>query len=236
MKILLADKSEILTMALKSQLERTHDVRVCHDGVSAAQMLFEDCPDLLLLDMSLPGLDGFAILQTLRDSSRCVPVIALSNELSDFERNWLRSLGVECLLLKPCAICQVMLRIHAVLGNIDSNDIATTSERILLALGLRMNLLGFDYIDCAIKMLAENPSLTLTKELYPAVAAFFGVTSQSVERSIRTAIHDAWSRRNEAVWRMYFSCNRDENIPCPNNSTFLVRLSRCLHRSEIKIG
>lgn len=239
MKILLADNSEVFTTALKNQLDRVHDVRTCHDGVAAAQMLFDECPDLLLLNMGLPGLDGFTILQNLRDSGRNIPVIALTPQMSNFERNWLCSLQVDSVLLTPCTVCQTMLRILAVMdrgSNCEKSNMETVAKRMLLSLGLRMNLVGFDYVENSLELLAVNPNLALTKELYPAVATCFNVSSQSVERSMRTVIRDAWNRRNEAVWRLYFPSGVDGSIPCPNNSTFLVRMARCLTDIEKKTG
>lgn len=231
MKLLLADSSEVFCNALESQLDRLHDVQVCHDGVMAAQLLFESSPDLLVLDMMLPGLDGFTILQSLKDAGQRVPVIVTAYNLTQFEYDWLQSLQVDCVLLKPCSICQVMLRIHEVLqhhANAEKSSFDNMVERILLSLGLRMNLVGYEYVCWAVRFLAEDPGRTLTKEIYPAVAAACDATPQGVERAIRTVLRDAWSRRNEAVWRMYFPRERSGMIPCPQNGTFLSRIAACL--------
>ena len=114
MKLLLADSSEVFCNALESQLDRLHDVQVCHDGVMAAQLLFESSPDLLVLDMMLPGLDGFTILQSLKDAGQRVPVIVTAYNITQFEYDWMKSLQADCVLLNTCSICQVMLWIHEV--------------------------------------------------------------------------------------------------------------------------
>ncbi|MBO5316920.1 MAG: response regulator [Oscillospiraceae bacterium] len=238
MKLLLADSSEMFCAALKTQLERSHEVQICHDGLTVAQILFDNCPDLLVLDMMLPGLDGFTVLQTLRDTGRCVPVIVLANRLTQFEYNWLQSLQVDSVLIKPCTICETMMRIQEVARYHNGREACAsaggTLERILLSLGLRMNLAGYEYVSLASQFLSEDPGRTLTKEIYPAVAAVCGATPQSVERAIRTVIRDAWMRRNENVWRLYFSVGRDGSIPCPQNGTFLMRIAGCLMQLKKK--
>lgn len=239
MKLLLADSSEMFGNALKTQLAHRYEVSVCCDGAETARKLLFDGPDFLLLDMGLPGLDGFTILQALRNSGRKIPVVALVKELTQFEYNWLISLGVDCILEKPCTICQTMVRICELLRYYtDSKTVGedAEAERILLALGFRMNLAGYACICQAVRLLADNPDQTLTKEIYPAVAALCGGTPESVERSMRTAIRDAWNRRNESVWMLYFALGRDGTVPCPKNGSFLLRIAGCLTVGRRKIG
>lgn len=239
MKLLLADSSELFCTALKSQLDLSYEVQVCHDGVTAARLLFEDCPELLVLDMSLPEMDGFTILQTLRDTGRDIPVIVLTTRLTVFEYNWLQALCVKCILMKPCTICETLLRIHEVTRSCvgqQGSFVDDAAERMLLCLGLRMNLSGYQYVAMAVRLLFRNPEQTLTKEIYPSVARMCGATPQSVERAIRTVIRDAWSRRNESVWRLYFPSGRDGSIPCPQNGTFLARIAGCLIQLSKKSG
>lgn len=232
MKILLADRSEMFCKALKAQLEHNCRVDVCYDGLAAAQMLFDHCPDLLVLDMDLPGLDGFTILQSLRDMGKELPVIALVSNLTEFEHNWLQSLKVDSVLIKPCTICQTMLRICELIRFQEGPNRVVSAdevvERILLSLSFRMNLAGYPCVLQGIKLLARDPNQTLTKEVYPAVAVLCDGNHMSVERSIRTAIKDAWKRRNDAVWRMYFAPEHDGMIPCPGNGTFLARIAACV--------
>lgn len=232
MRILLADRSEVFCKALKAQLAHDYQVEMCHDGLTAAQKLFDCCPELLVLDMALPGLDGFTILQTLRDTGKELRVIALVGKLTEFEFNWLQSLKVDSILYKPCTICQAMLRICEVIHTEEDPDQTASTdavlERILLSLSFRMNLAGYSCVLRGIQVLARDPEQTLTKEVYPAVAVLCDGTQQSVERSMRTSIKDAWKRRNDAVWRMYFAPARDGMIPCPGNGTFLSRIAACI--------
>ena len=95
----------------------------------------------------------------------------------------------------------------------------------LLQLGFKNNLDGFQYILSGLPLFAENPQQTVTKELYPAIAKLHGKSKEQVERSIRNAIDSAWQRRDERIWKLYFSPAPDGTIPRPTNSQLLYTLA-----------
>ena len=80
----------------------------------------------------------------------------------------------------------------------------------------------------AILILAQDPEQTVTKELYPAVAARCGCASINVERAIRSAIESAWKKRDERVWQQYFPPAGDGACRRPTNAEFLNRIADCL--------
>ena len=79
--LLVEDDSDIAAMYALVLMEAGHDVRVSFDGRSALQSARRRRPDLVLLDVGLPDLDGFAVMDELRerDGTAGVPVVILSN-------------------------------------------------------------------------------------------------------------------------------------------------------------
>jgi DNA-binding response OmpR family regulator len=78
-KILLVEDHEELWDSLSRRLRRRNfDVMLAHDGQQALDQLAVESPDLILLDMNLPVMDGWTVAQTLRAQGNRVPIIALT--------------------------------------------------------------------------------------------------------------------------------------------------------------
>ena len=82
-KSLIALESEIISRQLQEQLSGLHCVLTCHNGLDAAEILMEQNPDVLVLDLRLPGIDGVTLLRAARDSGMGTQVIAMTDYLSD---------------------------------------------------------------------------------------------------------------------------------------------------------
>ena len=68
-------------------------------------------------------------------------------------------------------------------------------------LGISTHRIGYKYLTVVIPCYTMDPGQSLTKEVYPYVASYFGCADwHSVERSIRSAIQDAWERREPEIW------------------------------------
>ncbi len=99
-------------------------------------------------------------------------------------------------------------------------------RRMLHELGIPVHRIGYNVLCLAIHhyYLSERPSMT--KELYPFLAKFFGFpNAHSVERPIRAVIHSAWDRRDPDAWAVYFP--RQEKAP--SNLVFIATLAEWLH-------
>ena len=223
MNILIADPSSVLCEALAEQLKFGHSVMCCNDGRDVIPMITQHRPQLLVLGMELPNLDGLTILQTIRSSGIQLRVLAMTSLANSYVMNTLSQFEVGYVLQKPCSVCATLSRIYDMIhyGQQLPDDI--TAE--LLALGLRMNLGGFTCLCHAIRLMRENPGQSLTKELYPDVARICGGTSQRVERAIRSVIRDAWLHRDDSVWRAYFTSSRQGSIALPTCGDFITRMA-----------
>ena len=80
-KVMIVDDSEAIRMGL-SLLLRTqgYTAILAGDGNKALEIIGQDCPDLVVLDVSMPGMDGMTVLEAIRETPRCeyVPVLMYS--------------------------------------------------------------------------------------------------------------------------------------------------------------
>lgn len=98
---------------------------------------------------------------------------------------------------------------------------------ILLELNVSVACDGWHYLNEGIILFRMDTKQNVTKELYPEIADRFkkNVTKFQVERSIRTAIHKAWSERDDAVWRRYFAGSNNGSVKRPTNAEFISRIA-----------
>lgn len=101
--ILVVDDTPANIDILMELLSEVDDVAVALDGEEALEIVEEEKPDLVLLDIVMPGMDGFEVCKKLKenDSSKNIPVIFLSGNGSDEERQRGKDLGAVDFLTKP---------------------------------------------------------------------------------------------------------------------------------------
>jgi CheY-like chemotaxis protein len=108
------DAAEMLSQALQAA---GHDVRHVHDGTSALLMAAQFQPDVVLLDLGLPGMDGLEVARRLRAFPQlaAVRIVALTGLGQREDRNRSAAVGIESHLVKPVDVDTVMNAIGAVL-------------------------------------------------------------------------------------------------------------------------
>lgn len=240
-KVLIADGTEDFRLALEDALQGVYYVRSCKDGQEALSLLKSYCPDILVLDLMLPGMDGISLLHTAAESGICPMVLATVRYFSDYMTEALAQLGVEYVLVKPCDLRSTIDRIHDLSHRIRQPQISRPDPRnyvsnLLVTLGIPAKYDGYAYLREAILLIARNRDQAITKELYPAVAAIFGnrLEGRNVERSIRNAIEKTWANRDDRIWQMYFPPGKDGIIPKPSNAKFIHALADTLQLQQIR--
>ena len=104
--------ADVLTEAFR---DIGHEVSVAHTGEEGLRELSRDCPDAVLLDVALPGMDGVTVLRAIRARDRQLPVIILSGNASDEQLDQLRSLGIQDVIHKPDTLAH-LTEVLALLG------------------------------------------------------------------------------------------------------------------------
>jgi DNA-binding response OmpR family regulator len=115
-KLLLVDDDSQLAVMLHEYLElQGFQVELCEDGESALQTIAQALPDLVILDVMLPGINGFDVLEKLREQHSDLPVIMLTARGEESDRILGLMRGADDYLPKPFNPLELSARIQAVL-------------------------------------------------------------------------------------------------------------------------
>jgi DNA-binding response OmpR family regulator len=138
-RILVVDDEPSVTDLLAYNLRKAlYDVQVAADGSEALRFVREFHPDLILLDLMIPEVDGLDVCRELRKTSN-VPVIMITARGEEIDRVIGLELGADDYVTKPFSVRELMARIKAVLRR-TQNDSTEPSTIISGAGNLRMNV------------------------------------------------------------------------------------------------
>lgn len=222
-RLLIAHSSELFTDMLVRRLQDSMEICVCHDGSRVPELLQSFQPEAMVLDLHLPRKDGLTILRQYSDLPRTI--LGTTGYCSLYMQRTAYMLGVNQLLLMPTAsnlAASLASLLQQAQDPFCKPDIREQTRRFLQELNFSPHLDGYKQLSVALPLFAADPRQGLSKELYPAVAEILQSGDwRTVERSIRTAIRNAWLNRDPAVWTRYFP----ESVDCPNTKRFLCCLA-----------
>ena len=233
-RVFIADASAEYTQLLRTALEQEPDLLVvgtARRGDLALRALREDCrADLLVTDLLLPGLDGLSLLRELKESGALPHVLVVSGFFNDRIARIVSGLA-DNYLPKPCRTEELISHIReSVLGRgrafVRSYD--SLVSRLLIDCGLMPHLNGYEYLKSGILRALDDRSLLrgVTKSLYRDIARQHGTNAACVERSIRSAVAQAWIRvtpeQRHAVFGSLFDSYGEE---APSNLPFLTAMT-----------
>ena len=113
--IFVVEDDPVLAEALRFNLDRQgYRVRILHDGHEAVRETERDTPDLVILDVMLPGLDGFEVCRRVRRSSS-VPILMLTARGEEVDRVLGLEIGADDYLTKPFSLRELQARVRALL-------------------------------------------------------------------------------------------------------------------------
>ncbi len=113
--ILVVDDEPSIVDVLLYNLEKLHyRVIVARDGVNALKMAQEESPDLIILDLMLPGMDGLEVCRTLRKDND-IPIIMLTARDEEVDRVVGLELGADDYVVKPFSVRELLARVKTVL-------------------------------------------------------------------------------------------------------------------------
>ncbi|MGM8273439.1 response regulator transcription factor [Clostridium perfringens] len=114
-KILIVDDDDNICEVIKMYLETTgYNVKVAHDGKAAKEEFVNFSPNLVVLDMMLPGIDGMEVLKWIRKDSN-VPVIMLTAKGETFDKVLALEIGADDYVVKPFEPKELLARVKAVM-------------------------------------------------------------------------------------------------------------------------
>ena len=232
LKLLIADCNEEYRTALTAALQGSYHVLCCRTGTEAWTLLKQERPEILVLDLMLPELDGLTLLERARGEGLQPMILAVTPLLTSYVFGCAQKLGIQYLIRKPCDIDAIASRVRDLSQRLNiaapQVDPLIYVTDLLLSLNISTKHNGFSYLREAIILMSKDPAQSVTKVLYPAVAHSFGCQKENVERSIRTALDHGWERGNHALWNRYFPDAEQR----PSNAVFLSRITEALLREE----
>ncbi len=238
-RVIVADDCRSFSRMLTQYIETQEDMElagVAHDGLSALQMLDQRMPDVVLLDMVMPELDGIGVLRRLSSRKERPRVVAFSAFPHDSVAREAAEFGASCFIAKPFAIevlgDHIRRAMRATNGSLPGPDpgrraVELEITRILHRIGIPAHIKGYSFIREAIWMVVQDPDLlnAVTKELYPAVAERYDSTASRVERAIRHAIEVAWNRGDLEMINSMFGYTVSSRKGKPTNSEFIAMVA-----------
>lgn len=115
-RILVIEDNRNLAIGLRNNLEiEGYEVEVATDGTSGLASAQAQTPDLIILDLMLPGMDGYRVLKTLRDDGVDVPVLILSARGEETDKVLGFNLGADDYVAKPFGLLELLARVDALL-------------------------------------------------------------------------------------------------------------------------
>ena len=246
-KVILADGSEEFRVLTKQLLEESGEFRVVGetgDGQEAWRLVVERRPELLVTDLVLPGLDGFALLRRCRElGDRGPQVIVASSFCAPRTVAEAAELGACSFLPKPVNGPSLLEHMRRALRPAEAaEDPAPELEAqvtaIIHEIGVPAHIKGYQYLREAIMIAVNDMDVinAVTKVLYPEVARRFDTTASRVERAIRHAIEVAWDRGDIEVLQKYFGYTVSNIKGKPTNSEFIAMIadSLTLHQKQAR--
>lgn len=250
--VVIADDNDQFRDMLEQYLNLQKELEVvgsAADGPETIKLVKEYTPDLLILDIIMPYLDGIGVLEALKKIKfKKKPIILVLSAVGQTKiTEKAIKLGAAYYIMKPFDMKILVDRIRylmtaepeKLINNINNIEkygpqkipkertLENEVTRLLRKLGIPANLKGYKYIREAVIITVRDETIwnTTTKELYIKIAHKFVSTPMSVERAIRHAIEIGLQRGNFQEFEKIFSYTMDAGKGKPTNKEFIIMLA-----------
>ena len=255
LRVLIADPNREFQQMMTALLSRERDMEaadVSSDGLETLSKIKTLRPDVVLLDLVQPRLDGLGVLQRLASQESAPPVLVLTGFVNSHVIAECASLGAAYFMPKPCDTAELIqrLRKYAQMRNIPpagqvkavraeekymNYPLESAVTDMLHEIGVPAHIKGYQYLREGILLtLRDGKTVTgITKVLYPEVAKKFSTTSTCVERAMRHAVEVAWDRGDEEARQKIFRGTVSANKGKPTNGEFIAMIAEHVSRQII---
>lgn len=263
--VLIADDNGDFSATLAGYIQAEEDlelVGVARDGIEAYDLIKNTEPDVVLLDVIMPRLDGLGVLEKIHESDMEIfPMFVMISAVGqDKITQQAISLGAQYYIVKPFEIDVLIKRIKefklyqpgmqksygsreikqsyielAPNEKKSEDNLEALVTNIIHEIGVPAHIKGYQYMREAIMMVVCNIDIInqITKQLYPEIAQKYHTTPSRVERAIRHAIEVAWGRGQQEVVESIFGYTVSAAKGKPTNSEFIAMVADKL-RLELK--
>ena len=235
--VLIADADFVFAKELSRALEESGEFQVidiARNGKQAVHMVEERRPDVLVMDILLPELDGLGVLEAISSATPLPIIIATSAFLSNYVAVSAMGLGVRQLIPKPCDAESVAASVERACRILPRSGIGY-DRRSLIAntlhdVGIPANIKGYSYLMDALELAVANPeaAFSMTQSIYAPIAQQHGVKPEQVSRAIKRAIDIAWDRGDLDTLQSYFGYTVSNTRGMPTNGEFVAIIGETL--------
>lgn len=235
-KIIMADESretidEFLQSLPKDKFELVADAS---DGASLLELIKTHKPDVVIMDLILPQMDGFAVMEKINKEGINTNIIIHSSlSMNGFVSKAI-GMGAKYYAIKPFSANLLIQRIEDIINN-SSQGITEASNtkmgkmeekitNIFITVGIPAHIKGYQFLREAIKLAIAKPEIinSITKKLYPTIAEKYSTSASKVERAIRHAIEVAWNRGKIENINNVFGLKIYSSNEKPTNGEFIA--------------
>ncbi len=262
-KIVIADNNRELCDTLADLIDLQDDmelVGIAFDGLEALKAIENTQPEVLILDITMPYLDGIGVLERLAEFPERPVVIVLTAFEQEAMIQRLTSLGATYYMVKPFDAPTLFDRIRQFASGHPSpvkmkktseirNNYTTNNRReksvselelevskLFHEMGIPAHFRGYAYLRDAIIIATKEVEVlgNITKNLYPRIAEKYHSTPSGVESAIRHTIEIGWERGNTDYMEDFFGFENQKNR-FPTSASFIAKIADKL-RLESKAG
>lgn len=242
-RVAIADDNREFVGIVKDFLTEQSDIEIAgigYNGEEILKIIETQEPDIVILDIIMPHLDGIGVLEKLNTSQLKRPkIIMLTAFGQENITQRVVELGADYYVLKPFNMDVLLNRIRQLAGTltmpqpaaavqaIKPHSIDVEVTNIIREIGIPAHIKGYQYLRDAIMMIVEEIDLlgAVTKVLYPMIAEKYATTPSRVERAIRHAIEVAWGRGNMEMINKIFGYTVKLDKGKPTNSEFMAMIA-----------
>jgi two-component system response regulator (stage 0 sporulation protein A) len=251
-KVAIVDDNERMVELLADIMKEDGDIEVvgtADNGMDALILIKDKTPDVVLLDLIMPKLDGLGVMEKVRQTTehKKIPsfiIVTAIGQQGVTENAF--ELGADYYIMKPFDNQMVLSRVKQVKsslrnkliespkGNIYENrstflenNLESDVTNIIHEIGVPAHIKGYQYLRDAIMMSVNDGEMlnSITKLLYPSIAKRHKTTPSRVERAIRHAIEVAWSRGKMDTIDELFGYTVSNGKGKPTNSEFVALIA-----------
>lgn len=180
-RILIVEDDEGIMLGLEENLRSAgYEVLTASDGTKALSLAMDAVPDLIILDIMLPGMSGFEVCRELRAKGRSTPIVMLTARQDEFDKLHGFETGADDYVTKPFSIKELMARVKAILQR---GRIPETGVRV------------YDFGDCLLDLESrvctrKGKELVLTRTEFDLLAYFCRNEGKAMSRE--QVMQDVW--------------------------------------------
>lgn len=231
-RILVIEDNADLAFGLRNNLEiEGHEVDLAGNGAEAFEMAARAAPDLVILDLMLPGMDGYELLRRLRQDGDALPILVLTARSEEADRILAFRLGADDYVMKPFSLMELILRVKALLrrapGRADGARPAPPPARIHI---------GRPELDVDARIATRSgTAVTIPSKQFDLRLALISREGRPASRL--ELLREVWGHRGAVLTRTvdyHIAELRKKLEPGPSNPRHILTVSKTGYRLQVE--